>query len=420
MSPSFDKHLNAYSELATFLRDSIRKGIIPKRHLDTVNTILDAEQNNVLYALEILKHLPDDHPLSQMQKILLHQEKYKPNLLNSHPNSEMTFQNYVNGSVNKLSYKIANSIVKGTSEIFFSILYLHAPSGMGKTHLLSAITNEMNKLNNDALLMNIIDLELELHKASQHGAKLDVHHWILNHKAILIDDVQNISGNFALQKELCAIIKAAATRSIPVVMSANCETNQLTNIEKPLIDLAQSGVTAQIQLPEQEYMCQIVQNNARKSTFPSEVAQYLSENITDNVRHLVASVKQIIALSLESETQITIDLARAVAPTEQDLRSSIPLLEPSVQRSYLPKIENQHSNEHPTGSVHKRRADIFKEMLASAQNEEEQCLALQIAVSEKINELRKTGTSEEIAKLKTALDHLRAGEIREALNCTSL
>ncbi|MBN2344185.1 MAG: ATP-binding protein [Deltaproteobacteria bacterium] len=418
MNEPLQKRISAYRELAVFLKDSIQKGLIPKKHIDAVELILEAEQSGVLQALETLRNIPDDHPLHKMYGILCESKPYVPILLSSPPNPAMTFRRYVNSSVNKLSYKLAASIVKGTSDIFFGVLFIFGDSGQGKTHLLSAIANDMNAQGNDTVLMRVADLEMELNRANQIGRVSDIHWWILNHKTVLIDDVQDVAGNFKIQKELISIIKGANARSIPVVLSANGDLAQCTNIDRQLIELISSGVTAEVTLPHREHLCVIAKNVAGNVNIPDNVVDYLADNITDNVRHLVAAVQQIIALHKQTDTPITVDMARAVAPMEHDLRSTIPLLDASRSDIYQNDIDKLSAS--TSGIEPQHKADIFKEMLASAQNEEEQCLALQIAVSEKIKELRKKGNHEEVAKLKTALEHLRAGDIREALSCTSL
>lgn len=413
MNQELKKQLAAYNELAVFLQNSVRKGIIPKHHLEAANTIIEAEESGVLYALESLKQLPQNNPLHSIFALLSQQKEFIPSLLSTSPSAELTFKNYVNSNVNKMSYKLANSIVKGTSDIFFGVLFIYGKTGLGKTHLLSAIANAMNHIANRALLLNTMDLELELTKTKQSGTCVEAHHWILNHKAILIDDLQDAASNFELQKQLSTIIKGANARSIPVVICSSRGIDELSNMDTPLLELAASGVTAQLQLPHREQLFEIAKNAAERVSvqLPDDVAEYLADNIADNVRHLIAAVRQIIALSKQTDTPISIDVARAVAPTKHDLQSTTPLPDMSHEALAPPST----ADEEPL-----QKASIFKEMLASAQNEEEQCLALQIAVSEKIKELRKRGDTEEVTRLKTALEHLRAGEIREALSCTSL
>ena len=413
MNDAFKKSSAAFEQLADFLKESIRTGVIPSQHHAAADTIVAAERSGLLYALEAIHQLPKDEPLQSLFSLIASKIQFTPLLVSNSPNASMTFDNYVSCDVNKLSIKLAHSLIKGTSHV--DLLFLYGDSGQGKTHLLNAIANAMG---DKALYANVMDFGLEIVRANKSGVLSELLHWLYQFQTILFDDFESVSGRDKLQSELFGILKGAAVRNIPVVIGSTRKLSKIPGVDVKLTALINHGVTAKLQLPDRDKLCLIAQQRAGSVTLPPEVIDYLTENIKDNVHHLVGAVRQIIALSEQTDTPITIDLARAVAPMEQDLKAAIPNLDPELVNVFSSNVIGDDSD--GASEEQQQKARMFKEMLASAQNEEEQCLALQIALSERIKELRANGDTEEIGKLKVALSHLRSGKIREALDSAVL
>jgi hypothetical protein len=415
MNEPFKQKLLQWAKLADFLRDNIQNGTIPEEHRSAVNAITDAEHNGMLYALEALNHFSANEGPGILS-MLTQGTGYSPLLLTNMPHREMVFDNYVGCDANKLPIKLAQSLVKGSS--YIDILFLHGDSGQGKTHLLCSIANEMKSR---ALYTNVTDLGMEISRATQLHRKAELFHWLYEFKALLLDDFEYVSNQEDLQDEVLEILKGATVRNIPVIISSTRKLSRLPGINTSLFTLLSHAVSAELQLPDRDQLRVIAEKRAGNTSFPTEVIDYLTEHIRDNVHHLVGAIKQIVALSEQTDTPISIDLARAVAPMETDLQSQsgvIPNLEPALESVFAPQSSDGTKSEFT--EEQRKKAEVFKEMLASAQNEEEQCLALQIALSERIKELRTLGETEEISRLKVALVHLRDGKIREALNCTTL
>jgi hypothetical protein len=415
MNEPFKQKLSQWQKLTEFLGENIQNGTIPEYYRGVIDTIVDAEQSGVLYAIEALNHLSvSDGP--GILSILTQNSGYSPLLLTNIPNREMIFDNYIGCDANQLPIKLAQSLVKGSS--YIDVLYLHGDSGQGKTHLLCSIANEMKS---DALYCNVTDLGMEISRATQQHKKAELFHWLYKFKALLLDDFEYLSNQEQLQAEVLEILKGATVRNIPVIISSTRKLSRLPGIDQSLSALLNHAVSAELQLPDRDQLRVIAERRAGKTSFPPEVFDYLTEHIRDSVHHLVGAIKQIVALSEQTDTPISIDLARAVAPMETDLQSQtgvIPNLEPALENVFAPQIGDGTQGE--ITEEQRKKAEVFKEMLASAQNEEEQCLALQIALSERIKELRSLGETEEISRLKVALVHLRDGKIREALDCTTL
>ena len=135
-------------------------------------------------------------------------------------------------------------------------------------------------------------------------------------------------------------------------------------------------------------------------SMPKDVVAYLADNITDNIRRLKAAVAQLLTMGDGTQNPMDIDMARAVVPASE--------YSPQSESQFQALSVNYASQEPQSPVKPQPTANRFKQMLASAESEEEQALALQIALGERIRELRnKGGEQESIRQLERALELLR-------------
>jgi hypothetical protein len=161
-----------------------------------------------------------------------------------------------------------------------------------------------------------------------------------------------------------------------------------------------------------------------------DVVDYLADHITDDVRRLKAAVTQLLTLHEGAQTPLTIDMANAVVPLQEGVHGSTkgsksaPLdhdaAEPQVSTDL--DVEMSRFEDMLAGLDSKDREAsamrLLKKMLASAESKEEQSLALQIALGERIRQLRnEKGDPEAVQQLEQALNLLREGRMEEAIRC---
>jgi hypothetical protein len=165
---------------------------------------------------------------------------------------------------------------------------------------------------------------------------------------------------------------------------------------------------------------------------PDDVVDYLADHITGDVRQIKAAVTQLLTLCQEAQTPLTIGMANAVVPLPEGLSEATktPELASEDHETAGPKISTavdvrpSQFEEMLAGVEGKDRdasaVQLLKKMLAGAQSKEEQSLALQIAVGERIRQLRNEKRDPNaIKRLEQALDLLREGNMEEAARCLS-
>ncbi len=371
--------------LPDFLKVSVRKGIVDER---------------TAHRIELLRR---SRGLGKYES--------RSGFINDPPDSALTFENYVVCRGNSFAVELAKTVAhKSPSRLPYNPLYFYGNIGLGKTHLLSAIANAAT--DKEVLLVNTADLEIELERAERLKSRAELREWLASAEILLVDDIQLCEGRENLQRDLFSVLNHMTVAQRWVVISSDAPPTHLAGVESRLLSRLRGGVIVSLQMGDRTERLELIRHFLDERPAPEDVVGYLADNITDNVRRLKGAVAQLLALHEGTQTPLSIDLAQAVAPLPKVMSMSppAPARVSAISGDACPQ----------TPPVIDSRASRFKEMLAGAESEEEQSLALQIAVGERVRQLRNgTGDPKVIQQLEQALDLLRKGKLDEAVQCLS-
>ena len=209
--------------------------------------------------------------------------------MNININTEKTFDNFVVGKSNEFAYKVCKAVTKNLNKnnLCLNPIFIFGDTGLGKTHLMNAICNELNKNNSNIKIKyttaNEFTDELISSVASRNkdefNKKLKTDMDIL-----IIDDIQFISGRSLTQEDLYNIINTRIENKKQVILTANKNPYNIRNIAKTLYSRLSSGLIAEITYPEYEIKYGIIKNIAKKFeiNIPEEVIAFLSKQIIVN------------------------------------------------------------------------------------------------------------------------------------------
>ncbi|MCP4680455.1 MAG: ATP-binding protein [Deltaproteobacteria bacterium] len=398
------------SSLPPLLEACVEDGLISRDVAEAAESIRQSSGIGILRALDCLGLLEKEMHSSCISE-LDSSGNYRSLLLESPPAQDLTFSTFLACQANEFPLEVAKKVANGEAGPAFNPFYIYGGIGMGKTHLLSAITNAATS--RPAILANMTDLEAEFERARRIECRAELRDWLSSADILLIDDVQSCDGDEEIQKELFAVFNKSQRKGHSIVFSSDVPPTRLDGIEKRLVSRLGGGVILGLQMCKKSERIKILERAFGDSALPMEVREYLADNVTDNIRSIKAAAKQLIALSDGTGTQINLDMARAVAPLPEDLHHSSTTPDSIIKETAA--VEEEQSLPSPD------RISLFREMLNAAESEDEQCLALQIAVGEKLRELRENNGSEEgILKMEKALELLREGNIEEAMKCTTI
>lgn len=216
--------------------------------------------------------------------------------------SEYTFDNFVVGSSNQLAQAAAYAVAQHPAELY-NPLFLFGPSGLGKTHLLFAIMNEVRKLHPNFNILYVTSEEFtnELIDALalRQNRNLAFKEKYRNVDMLLVDDVHFIAGKYSVQEEFFHTFNALYNEKKQIILTSDRPPRDISYLESRLQTRFESGLMADIQPPDTELRAAIFKMKTQLLgiRLDNEVLTYLSENITNNVRQIEGALKRLRAQS---------------------------------------------------------------------------------------------------------------------------
>lgn len=245
----------------------------------------------------------------------------KSNTVNLNP--KYTFENFVVGSSNEYATAVAKRVadLPGQTD---NPLFLYGKSGLGKTHLMQAIGNEISKnspelkvvyvtserFTND-MINTLRDRDSDMKSFRSKYREVDV---------LLIDDVQFIEGKEGTQEEFFHTFNDLYQNNKQIVLTSDRKPKDLITLEERLRTRFEWGFTIDISIPDYETRMAILKKKAESQNtyIPEEVLSYIAERIDSNIRELEGALLKIISFAGISHKPIDIPLA------EEALRSILP------------------------------------------------------------------------------------------------
>lgn len=230
-------------------------------------------------------------------------------------NADFTFESFVVGAGNKFAYNVCLSVVtppKNTkSKNMFNPLFLYGGSGLGKTHLLQAIGNEiLNRYPNKKVVYTQCETFLNEFISSLSSKSFEpFRKKFRSCDYLLIDDIQFLENKEGTQEEFFHTFNTLFEKGSQIVLTCDKPPAQLNSMEERLITRFQSGVLVDVQAPDYETRVAILRNMAQSNhvIFPDEVIDYIANNISSNVRELEGAFKKVMAYTLlQGEVNLTL------------------------------------------------------------------------------------------------------------------
>lgn len=243
-------------------------------------------------------------------------------LLQASFNPEYTFENYVEGKSNQEAYAACLASCTQTKHLFNPIM-LYGNSGLGKTHLLHAIGNYLQKEKPELKVFysysgDLVSILLDAMKTKNiHGNTVDqVQSQLINNDYFLIDDIQNLTQSSS-QEVFFKVYNSLIAKGAQIIITSDMHPNQLTGIQDRLVSRFNSGLVVNIQRPEFDTSRAILRKKMEgyEDTCPitDEVIDFLAHKFSDDVRSLEGNLNRLIFnATLENPDYIDLDFAQKV------------------------------------------------------------------------------------------------------------
>ncbi|MEE9319110.1 MAG: chromosomal replication initiator protein DnaA [Granulosicoccus sp.] len=231
----------------------------------------------------------------------------------SNLNPLFTFDTLVEGKSNQFGRAAALRIGTDPGTAYNPFL-IYGASGLGKTHLMQAIGNEILKNRPDARVMYVNSERYvgEMVNALQHNKINQFKQFYRGLDALLIDDVQFFAGKDQTQEEFFHNFNALFEGGQQIVLTCDRYPKEVNGLEDRLKTRFGWGLTVSVEPPELEMRVAILNSKAEQSgfTLPSDVSFFIAKQIRSNVRELEGALRRVMANSQLIGTPVTVEFAR--------------------------------------------------------------------------------------------------------------
>ncbi len=228
-------------------------------------------------------------------------------------NHEYTFDNFIVGSSNQFAHAACTAVARNPATDY-NPLFIYSQSGLGKTHLLNAIMNEIARRHPEYVIMYVKGDEFTNQMIDAISKKTQVQFRNTYRRAdvLLIDDIQFIAGKESTQEEFFHTFNALYEDHKQIIMTSDRPPKDIKTLEDRLMTRFEWGLIADIQQPDYELRIAIMNNKTKLMgiTLPDEVLAYIAENLKSNIRQLEGVVKKICARSFLTREPITLAIAK--------------------------------------------------------------------------------------------------------------
>ena len=264
-------------------------------------------------------------------------------------NPTFTFDSFVTGKANQLARAAAMQVAGSPGEAY-NPLFIYGGVGLGKTHLLQAIGNQLLR---ERPMARVRYIHAERYvsdvvKAYQHKAWDAFKHSYTSLDLLLIDDIQFFNNKSSTQEQFFYLFNALTEAKKQVIITCDTYPKEIEGIEDRLKSRFSWGLTVQIEPPETEMRVAILLDKAKQVgvQLDEQVAFFIAKHIRSNVRELEGGLKRVIAYAGFHNVGISPQVAKEALKdllAVQSRQISIENIQKTVADYYKIKVSDMHS-----------------------------------------------------------------------------
>lgn len=221
--------------------------------------------------------------------------------------SDYTFENFIVGASNEFAYAAARAVADKNLDDpetlrsnAYNPLFIYGPSGVGKTHLLYAITNRLAKRYPQKKIVYIKGEEFtnQLVDAIRNKTTFEFREKFRRVDVLLIDDIQFVAGRDSTQLEVFNTFNAVYEERKQIILTSDRPPNEIKTLEERLRTRFLSGLLADVSLPDFDLRLAILQQKAKQNNIylSSEILKYIADNVSSSIRQLEGIIKKLGAI----------------------------------------------------------------------------------------------------------------------------
>jgi len=280
-------------------------------------------------------------------------------------NPDLSFNSFVTGKANQLARAAAIQVANNPG-VSYNPLFLYGGVGLGKTHLIHAIGNQI-LADNPAAKIRYIHAEQyvrDVVTAYQRKGFDEFKRYYHSLDLLLIDDIQFFGGKSRTQEEFFYAFEALIAAKKQIIITSDTYPKEITGMDDRLISRFDSGLTVAIEPPELEMRVAILLKKAHIEGvhFSDNVAFFVAKHLRSNVRELEGALRKILAYSRFHGKDITIDVVKEALKdllSVQNRQISVENIQKTVADFFNIKVADMYSKRRPANIARPRQIAMY-------------------------------------------------------------
>ena len=351
-----------------FVKSEFKKSIIEEKY---INLLKEAFENtlgfpvNINVECETTEASTVNNPFQSEHSVVDNTAV----LIETPPSSDgeyaYTFSTFIVGSSNKFAHAASLAVATNPGKSY-NPLFIHGASGLGKTHLLYAIKDEIQKNMPDKKIIYVKgeDFTNELIKAIETKTTNEFHEKYRMIDVLLVDDIQFIGGKESTQEEFFHTVNTLYQSEKQIVLTSDRPPKEIKTLEDRLRTRFEWGLLADVQAPDYETRIAIIRRKAEllNLEIPNDVSEYIANRLKNNIRQLEGTVKKLSAYKQLTQTQPSIMMAqnaiRDILNDNQPVPVTVERIISEVARTYGVTPQDIRSNKRSSQISSARQVSI--------------------------------------------------------------
>ena len=320
---------------------SLQKARIERRYFDLLTDAIDETEPDVTVRIEIDPDWRDaGEQASADEAGEAVQAERDPQAASSNtdsgPYTRLTFEQFVTGTSNRFSQAAALAVAE-TPAGAYNPLFIHGDSGLGKTHLLRAISHYVNH-HYPSYKVRYVTSETFLNEfvqAIRNSTQPEFKQVYRSNDVLLVDDIQFMEGKDGLQEEFFHTFNDLLQNGAQIVLSSDRSPDAMPTLEDRLRSRFKSGLITDIQPPDLVTRLAILEKKAEFSAIdiPGDVLSFIAEHVTDSIRELEGALIKVTAYASITGQRCSYDLAKRVLADLIDSTTKAPVTVESILKA---------------------------------------------------------------------------------------
>ena len=231
-------------------------------------------------------------------------------------NQNYTFENFIEGDCNRLARSAGYAVAAKPGGTSFNPLMIYGGVGLGKTHLVQAIGNEIKRTLTDKLVLYVSceKFTQQFVDALKNNNINDFVNFYQAMDILIMDDVHNFAGKEKTQDIFFHIFNHLHQSGKQLIITSDKAPKDLSGLEERLLSRFKWGLSADLQIPDLETRMAILKKKMYSDgiELPGEVIEYVAHNIDNNVRELEGAMVSLLAQSTLNKKEIDLNLAKSM------------------------------------------------------------------------------------------------------------